>query len=453
MATVMSTTMEGAQLHPVDISDDQDHSVINEEIEKQYSIWKKNTPFLYDYVFTNSLLWPSITVQFLPDLEKALPKNSFTTDNSLSEKNQSSGYDVELQRLLVGSFTLGIGIDSISIFQLPYYKNLNKQLDANKLDYNPDKEEFELTKVPKKSLNQLQKINHRGDVNKLRYMPQNPDVIASANNLGDLVIYDRTKHSTLMNSINTDINKPNLRLSNQNTSSAIVDIFAIDWNKQKEGVIVSGNMNGEINVYDIKNDFKSKENINLNASKTYNSGIGINDIEWIPNHDSILCAADDNGSMKLYDTRLAPDLLIVLQHKPSLHGINSLSINSANNYCLATANDIGNTSIWDLRNLGSEKCESTFSFQSHSDSITQLKWHPKFRSILGSSSSDKLVKIFDMNNMNTNDDELLFSHNGHMLGVNDFDWSLHDDWMLASVSDDNSFHIWKPAHGIIENYL
>lgn len=32
-----------------------------------------------------------------------------------------------------------------------------------------------------------------------------------------------------------------------------------------------------------------------------------------------------------------------------------------------------------------------------------------------------------------------------MLGVNDFDWSLHDDWLVATVGDDNSLHAWKPV--------
>lgn len=59
--------------------------IINEE----YKIWKKNTPFLYDLVFfdrsallnrdmgalvcevmTHALEWPSLTVQWLPDVIK-----------------------------------------------------------------------------------------------------------------------------------------------------------------------------------------------------------------------------------------------------------------------------------------------------------------------------------------------------------------------------------------------
>ena len=40
--------------------------VINEE----YKIWKKNTPFLYDLVMTHALEWPSLTAQWLPNVQR-----------------------------------------------------------------------------------------------------------------------------------------------------------------------------------------------------------------------------------------------------------------------------------------------------------------------------------------------------------------------------------------------
>ena len=39
-------------------------------ITEEYKIWKKNTPFLYDLVMTHALEWPSLTVQWLPDVTK-----------------------------------------------------------------------------------------------------------------------------------------------------------------------------------------------------------------------------------------------------------------------------------------------------------------------------------------------------------------------------------------------
>lgn len=45
-----------------------DDAVEERVINEEYKIWKKNTPFLYDLVMTHALEWPSLTVQWLPDV-------------------------------------------------------------------------------------------------------------------------------------------------------------------------------------------------------------------------------------------------------------------------------------------------------------------------------------------------------------------------------------------------
>lgn len=42
----------------LNVVEDTDEQQINEE----YKIWKKNTPFLYDYLVSHVLDWPSLTV-------------------------------------------------------------------------------------------------------------------------------------------------------------------------------------------------------------------------------------------------------------------------------------------------------------------------------------------------------------------------------------------------------
>ncbi|RVW96721.1 WD-40 repeat-containing protein MSI3 [Vitis vinifera] len=37
-----------------------------EQVEEEFTVWKKNTPFLYDLIISHPLEWPSLTVQFLP---------------------------------------------------------------------------------------------------------------------------------------------------------------------------------------------------------------------------------------------------------------------------------------------------------------------------------------------------------------------------------------------------
>ncbi|KAG7666373.1 MSI1 [[Candida] subhashii] len=277
-------------------------STIDEQTQREYRIWKKNAPFLYDYLSTNSLLWPSLNVQFFPDVTDLSQSASAVL---LEEEKATNQDEIVAQRLLHGTFTIGQAVDSISILQIPTYKNLNANIKINKLDYNPDKEELELSPTASTKVKVLQKINHLGDVNKVKYMPQNPNIIASANNLGDLVIYERTRHKSFKNTLidDTDINKVQIRLVNEKIpTNQLTDIFAIDWNKNQEGEILSGDMNGWINLHDLAK--YQSETLNESACfKRDNKSPGINDIEWFPTHDALFAAAFEDGSVEIYDKR------------------------------------------------------------------------------------------------------------------------------------------------------
>jgi histone-binding protein RBBP4 len=49
---------------------DDETTSLEQQINEEYKIWKKNTPFLYDLVLTHALEWPSLTLQWLPDSRK-----------------------------------------------------------------------------------------------------------------------------------------------------------------------------------------------------------------------------------------------------------------------------------------------------------------------------------------------------------------------------------------------
>lgn len=59
----------------------------------------------------------------------------------------------------------------------------------------------------------VQRINHDGEVNRARYMPQNPDLIATKTVAGDVFVFDRTKHSSEPD--RDGVCKPNIRLVGQ----------------------------------------------------------------------------------------------------------------------------------------------------------------------------------------------------------------------------------------------
>lgn len=44
--------------------------------------------------------------------------------------------------------------------------------------------------------------------------------------------------------------------------------------------------------------------------------------------------------------------------------------------------------------------------------------------------------------------ELLFSHGGHKGKISDFSWNQYQPWVISSVAEDNSFHVWQMAESI-----
>lgn len=44
--------------------------------------------------------------------------------------------------------------------------------------------------------------------------------------------------------------------------------------------------------------------------------------------------------------------------------------------------------------------------------------------------------------------ELLFIHGGHTSKISDFSWNQCEDWVVASVAEDNILQIWQMAENI-----
>lgn len=56
---------------PQDIDPEEDASTtLAKQINEEYKVWKKNAPYLYDLLVTHSLEWPSLTVQWFPDVQQ-----------------------------------------------------------------------------------------------------------------------------------------------------------------------------------------------------------------------------------------------------------------------------------------------------------------------------------------------------------------------------------------------
>ena len=58
-------------LSPVNMQDENEEEIMAQKlINEEYKTWKKNAPFLYDCFLGTALEWPTLTTQWLPDVQK-----------------------------------------------------------------------------------------------------------------------------------------------------------------------------------------------------------------------------------------------------------------------------------------------------------------------------------------------------------------------------------------------
>lgn len=88
--------------------------------------------------------------------------------------------------------------------------------------------------------NIVQKIDHPGEVNKARYMPQNPNLIASMCVDGRVMIWDKTKHSV------TPDGTPNPQMQLEGHDK---EGFGLSWSPHQQGQLATGSEDGTVRIW------------------------------------------------------------------------------------------------------------------------------------------------------------------------------------------------------------
>lgn len=85
-----------------------------------------------------------------------------------------------------------------------------------------------------------QKIDHPGEVNKARYQPQNPNIIATMCVDGRVLIFDRTKHSSFPKGVVT----PQAELLGHKKEG-----FGLSWNPHEAGHLATGSEDKTVRLW------------------------------------------------------------------------------------------------------------------------------------------------------------------------------------------------------------
>lgn len=382
-------------------------------VQEEYKVWKKNTPFLYDLVMTHALEWPSLTVQWVPDAT-ARSEAGHAVHKMIIGTHTSNG---EQNHLMIASVNLPVhNSDACE----------TKEMEKGGHEGINGKVEIKI------------KINHEGEVNRARSMPQNPFIIATKSPSASVYVFDVSKHPSVPADCSSF--RPEHVCAGHEKEG-----YGLCWNPHAAGQLLSGSDDAKICFWDLGGAGESVE-----ATRTWKGHADvIEDVSWHPHSPNVFGSVGDDKRLCLWDLRKPDgDEPMIKVENAHTDDINALAFNPVHEFLLATGSHDQSVKLWDIRNTS----EAIFQLQGHRKEVFQLQWAPFNASVLASCGADRRVRIWDLSRIGNEQSaqdaeegppELLFVHGGHTSKVSDFSWN--SNGVVASVSEDNVLQIWQMA--------
>jgi histone-binding protein RBBP4 len=250
-------------------------------------------------------------------------------------------------------------------------------------------------------------------------------------------VFDYSKHNS--NPVDT-ICRPQHRCLGHTAQG-----YGLNWSPLTTGRLLSGSDDSTVCMWDLAEAGLEVQALQIKRGHTD----VVEDVSWSAQHAHLFASVGDDRQLLIWDAREAsdnsPSKRVANAHSDD---INCVSFNPFNEFLLATGSTDTTVALWDLRNMQ----QKVHSFEGHKGGIYQLDWAPFSETVLASCSSDRRVHIWDLSRIGEEQSpedaedgppELLFIHGGHTAKVSDFHWNKNEDWVAASVSEDNVLQIWQ----------
>ncbi|CDW55746.1 histone binding protein Caf1 [Trichuris trichiura] len=382
-------------------------------VNEEYKIWKRHLTFMYDMFITHCLEWPSLTVQWLPDRINNTDRMIIGTHTS-NEQNYLMILNVDLP-----------------IMEKPFDNTV----------YDMDGSDFGCFLGFNSKVEISWRIPHEGEVNRARYMPQDPKMVATISPSTDVFIFDTTKKASSSGGCN-----PERRLRGHTKEG-----YGLSWNRVVPGFLLSASDDHNICLWDISSDCSKDSYIDALSMFKGHTSVA-EDVCWHNTNAYLFASVGDDGRLLLWDSRAnsySPSQS-VRAHNAEVYCVD---FNPFNENLLATGSADKTAALWDVRHLRTK----LHSFESHTDDVFQVIWSPHDETVLGSCGTDRrlhfwdLAKIGDEQSIDDAVDgppELLFIHAGHTAKISDFAWHLRERFMICSVAEDNILQVWQMTEHI-----
>ncbi|XP_048218066.1 WD repeat-containing protein 89 [Perognathus longimembris pacificus] len=200
--------------------------------------------------------------------------------------------------------------------------------------------------------------------------------------------------------------------------------------------------NGSIRIYD-------KETLNILREFIGHPGL-LNGVKFANSCDNVYSASTD-GTVKCWDVRLASEKPIQLFKGYPSNAFISFDINCKDHVICAGTEKVDDDALlvfWDARmnsqDLSTARDPLGAYSETHSDDITQVRFHPSNPNMLVSGSTDGLVNVFDIS-VDNEEDALLTTCNS-VSSVSCIGWSGKDYKQIYCMTHDEGFCWWDLNH-------
>jgi histone-binding protein RBBP4 len=404
----------------------------------------------------------------------------------------------------------------------------------------------------------VQRIPHAGEVNRARYAPFNPDLIATKSPSSVVCVFDRSKHSSRpieMSSLGSLVGgsgsgssgavqaRPDLLLEGHTEEG-----YGLQWNPHagERGSILSGSNDGLICMWNVEQAAQERKKTGtgssggaisaatptLSALRTFRAHTDVvEDVAWSHFQPSVFASCGDDARLLLWDTRTgggtgsgsgssgaaagggtqpvaalndptkARSAQAAANARRNVDGarsagashhtgnINCVGFNHFSEHVLASGGSDGVVLLWDLRSLSSplhalraqnEHFHASSTSGSSADGVAasaplhffNLQWSPFSADLLLATDATRRAYIWDVSRIGDEDEgqsnggaddedeesdglprSLTFVHGGMTDRIGDACWNANegDEWMVASVADDNVLQIWQVSESVYGN--
>lgn len=401
-------------------------------VDDKYSNWKSVVPILYDWIANHNLLWPSLSCRWGPLLEQSKNKNrqrlylSEQTDGSVPNTLVIANCDVVKPKVAAAEHISQFNEEARSPFVKKY-----------------------------------KTIIHPGEVNRIRELPQNKNIIATHTDCPEVLIWDIEAQPNRYAVLGASESQADLVLTGHvnNAEFALAmcptEPYVLSGGKDKYVVLWSIHDHISTLVGDSTNPsgsttgsiVKTANNATLGPRGIFQGHTDtVEDVQFCPTSTQEFCSVGDDSCLILWDARVGTDPVMKVEkaHNNDVHCVDWSPHDE--NYILTGSAD-HSVCMFDRRSLTSDGVASpVHKFQDHKAPVLCVQWCPDKASVFGSSAEDGCVNIWDYEQVGKNVElgtrspnaapGLFFKHCGHRDKVVDFHWNVEDPWTIVSVSDD-----------------